>query len=337
MMEAIVTRELASVRGSATTSASPPAVVAFGGGHGLAASLTALRRVTPRLTAVVTVADDGGSSGRLRDELGALPPGDLRMALAALAASDGRSEMWADAFQHRFGGPGPLAGHPLGNLVLTALTEQLDDPVSALDAAAQLLGCCGRVLPLSLDPVDIVAQVSYPGRRGEREEVHGQVAVASTKGRVEAVELVPVDPTPCAQALEAVDEADVLVLGPGSFFTSVLPHLLAPTMAKSIVASAARRVLVLNLEAQPGETEGFAPHTHLEELSRLIPALRLDAVIADPGVVPDTNTLRKAAESLGANLLLAPVAIADEPRHDPAALAEAFVVAFGQSKRGQAG
>jgi uncharacterized cofD-like protein len=316
-------------------SAGPPAVVAFGGGHGLAASLTALRLVTPHLTAVVTVADDGGSSGRLRDEFDALPPGDLRMALAALAAADGRSEMWTDAFQHRFGGIGPLAGHSLGNLVLTALMEQLDDPVAALDAVAHLLGCSGRVLPHSLDPVDIVAQVSYPARPGEREEVRGQVAVATTKGRVEAVELVPADPVPCAQALQAVAEADALVLGPGSFFTSVLPHLLAPTMAKSIIASPARRVLVLNLEAQPGETEGFAPHTHLEELSRLIPALRLDAVIADPGVVPDTNTLREAARRMGASLLLAPVAITDEPRHDPAALAEAFVVAFGQRENGR--
>ena len=314
-----------------------PAVVAFGGGHGLAASLTALRQITSRLTAVVTVADDGGSSGRLRTELDALPPGDLRMALAALAAHDRRSELWTDAFQHRFGGQGPLAGHALGNLVLTALIERLDDPVAALDAAAALLGCCGRVLPLSPDPVDIVAQVSHPGRRNEREEVRGQVAVATTTGRVEAVELVPADPVACPQALQAVAEAEALVLGPGSLFTSVLPHLLAPTMAKAIIASGALRVLVLNLVAQPGETEGFAPHTHLEELSRLVPALRLDAVIADPRVVPDTNTLLEAAAKLGAKLLLAPVAITDEPRHDPAALADAFLVAFGQKDMSPAG
>src|SRR5689334_6815977 len=116
-----------------------PAVVAFGGGHGLAASLAALRRVTDNLTAVVTVADDGGSSGRLRDELDALPPGDLRMALAALAADDDRSRLWTDAFQHRFGGNGPLAGHALGNLVITALAERAGDPVAALDAVADLL------------------------------------------------------------------------------------------------------------------------------------------------------------------------------------------------------
>ncbi len=307
----------------------PPAVVAFGGGHGLAASLSALRRVTPRLTAVVTVADDGGSSGRLRDELGALPPGDLRMALAALAGAQAPAAMWAGAFQHRFGGTGPLAGHALGNLILTALAERSGDPVVALDAAAELLGCCGRVLPLSPYPVDIVARVS-----GERDApqtartVRGQVAVATAVGRVEAIELLPNDPPPCQEALDAVAAADALVLGPGSFFTSVLPHLLAPSMAKAITAARARRVLVLNIAAQPGETAGFAPHTHLEELARLVPALRLDAVIADPDVVPDIASLRAAAGSRGAHLVMAPIAVPGEPRHDPVALADAFEIAF---------
>ncbi len=308
-----------------------PAVVAFGGGHGLAASLAALRRVTSRLTAVVTVADDGGSSGRLRTELGALPPGDLRMALSALAGDDPDGKLWSAAFQHRFGGGGPLSGHALGNLVLAALAEQLGDPVAALDAAARLLGCCGRVLPLSPEPVDIVAEVSSPpadgrpaGRTEERATVRGQVAVATAVGRVERVELMPRDPAPCPEAVAAVAAADALVLGPGSFFTSVLPHLLASSMARAIVASPARRLLVLNLAAQPGETSGFDPHTHLEELSRLVPALRLDAVIADPGVVPDPERLRTAAQELGARLVLAPVGIAGQPRHDPAALAQAF-------------
>jgi len=309
----------------------PPAVVAFGGGHGLAASLSALRLVTPRLTAVVTVADDGGSSGRLRDELGALPPGDLRMALTSLAADDERSALWADTFQLRFGGTGHLAGHAVGNLVLTALVEQTGDPVAALDAAAELLGCCGRVLPLSTAPVDIVAQFAQAGGNWGAagvQIVRGQVAVATTGGRVEAIDLVPGDPPPCREALEAVDAADALVLGPGSLFTSVLPHLLAPAMVKAIMASSARRVLVLNIAPQPGETAGFAPHTHLEELARLVPQLRLDVVIADPRVVPDPGTLRQAAKVLGADLIFAPVAVEGEPRHDPGALADAFRVAF---------
>ncbi len=299
-----------------------PAVVAFGGGHGLAASLTALRRVTSRLTAVVTVADDGGSSGRLRQELGALPPGDLRMALVALAAREGRSAQWAQAFAHRFSGSGELAGHALGNLVLTALATETGDPVRALDAAAELLGCHGRVLPLSPEPVDIVAQVKE--QSGRTAAVRGQVAVATTTGRVETVELVPSDPAPCAEALAAVAAADALVLGPGSLFTSVMPHLLAPRMAEAIFAAPGKRILVLNIAAQAGETTGFAPHTHLEEIARLVPALRLDAVIADPRVVPELGSLRDASDALGAALILAPVAVSGKPHHDPVTLAAAF-------------
>ncbi len=299
-----------------------PAVVAFGGGHGLAASLAALRRVTSRLTAVVTVADDGGSSGRLRHELGALPPGDLRMALVALAEREGQAALWAQAFAHRFGGRGDLAGHALGNLVLTALVSETGDPVRALDAAAELLGCRGRVLPLSPEPVDIVAHVKE--QSGRTAAVRGQVAVATTTGRVERVDLVPSDPPPCGEALAAVAAADALVLGPGSLFTSVMPHLLAPRMAGAIIAAPAKRILVLNIAAQTGETTGFAPHTHLEEIARLVPALRLDAVIADPRVVPDLGSLRAASDALGAELILAPVAISGKPHHDPVTLAAAF-------------
>ncbi len=314
---------------AANPPAGGPAVVAFGGGHGLAASLAALRRVTSRLTAVVTVADDGGSSGRLRHELSALPPGDLRMALAALAADDPRGRLWTEAFQHRFGGDGPLAGHALGNLVLTALAERTGDPVQALDAAAELLGCAGRVLPFSSHPVDIVAMVRpHDELFDEPRSVRGQVAVATAAGRVESIELLPNDPPACPQALEAVAEAAAIVLGPGSFFTSVLPHLLAPSMAKAILTAAGKRVLVLNLAPQPGETTGFAPHTHLEELSRLVPALRLDVVIADSRVVPDLSALQAAATELGAELVLSPVGVPGEPRHDPEALAEAFRIAF---------
>ena len=309
--------------------ATGPAVVAFGGGHGLAVSLAALRHVTERLTAVVTVADDGGSSGRLRHELGALPPGDLRMALAALAAPDGPGAVWADTFQHRFGGSGQLAGHATGNLVLTALTELTGDPVAALDLAADLLGCQGRVLPLSPEPVDIVAHVVSPGVGPAL--IRGQVAVATTTGWVESIELVPDDPRPCRQALEAVEDADVLVLGPGSLFTSVLPHLIAPTMANAIMSAAAQRVFVLNIAAQPGETAGFAPHTHLEELSRLVPGLRLDQIIADPQAVAQPDVLAGAAADLGASVVWAPVAVAGEPRHDSVALAAAFCAAFGPS------
>src|SRR4051794_17955259 len=133
-----------------------PRVVCVGGGHGLFASLGALRRVTPHLTAVVTVADDGGSSGRLRSELGGLPPGDLRMALAALAGDDVDARSWVDLLQHRFGGYGALAGHPVGNLLIAGLTEVLGDPIAALDQVGRLVGASGRVLPMSPQPLEIL-------------------------------------------------------------------------------------------------------------------------------------------------------------------------------------
>src|SRR3954470_19950637 len=139
-----------------------PKVVAFGGGHGLSASLAALRRVTPNLTAVVTVADDGGSSGRLRDELDALPPGDLRMALAAMAGDDDWGATWSGLLQHRFRGDGPLGGHAVGNLLLTGLAELTGDPVAALDLVGRLLGVTGRVLPMSPVPLEICAEVVGP-------------------------------------------------------------------------------------------------------------------------------------------------------------------------------
>jgi uncharacterized cofD-like protein len=190
-----------------------PKVVAFGGGHGLSASLTALREVTANLTAVVTVADDGGSSGVIRNELDALPPGDLRMALAALAGDDEHSRLWAQVCQHRFDGGGTLAGHPVGNLLLTGLSEVTSDPVMALELVGRLLGAVGRVLPLSVQPIEIVADViglDAADRLAER-EVRGQVAVATTPGHVVGVRLDPESVDACPQAVDAVLDADWVV------------------------------------------------------------------------------------------------------------------------------
>ncbi|OAA28099.1 cofD-related protein [Frankia sp. EI5c] len=317
-----------------------PAITAFGGGHGLAASLAALRRITPRLTAVVTVGDDGGSSGRLRAELGALPMGDLRMALAALAGADGWSRTWADLFQHRFGGEGALAGHAVGNLVLTALAERAGSPVAALDLAASLLGVAGRVLPLSCDGIDIVADVTGldDAAPGVPVEVRGQAAVATTPGRVAGVRLVPAAPAACGAALAAAEAADWIVLGPGSLYTSVLPHLLVPDMRAAISGSRARRVMVLNLVAQPGETAGYTPEAHLYALATHAPGLRLDVVVADPAAVGDPEPLAAAAAELGARVHLAPVRAAGEPAlHDSELLAAAFDAVFAHNGRSYTG
>src|SRR5947209_8868807 len=213
--------------------------VALGGGHGLYATLLALRTITPHITAVVTVADDGGSSGRLRRELGILPPGDLRMALTALAPGEGNAGRWRQVFAHRFGGTGALAGHAVGNLVMAGLLEVLGDPVAMLDEVCALLRVTGRVLPMTVEPIDIEADVA--GIDGDADHPHrlsrirGQVAVATTPGRVHRVRLRPERPQACAEAVRAVGAADLVVLGPGSWFTSVLPHLLVPGLASALV------------------------------------------------------------------------------------------------------
>jgi len=305
---------------------SSPRVVALGGGHGLAATLQALRRVTPDVTAVVTVADDGGSSGRLRDELDALPPGDLRMALAALAGDDDWGRTWEALLQHRFRGDGPLGGHAVGNLLLTGLAESTGDPVAALDLVGRLLGVTGRVLPMSPVPLEICAEVAGPGGL---QEVVGQVAVATTTGQVAAVRLRPEEPPACKQAVQAVEDADWVVFGPGSWFTSVLPHLLVPDLRDALQRTRARRLVALNLAPQQGETAGFSPEAYLDVLAAHAPDLRIDVVLADEAMVVDTRGLMAAAESAGGRLVLAPLALGDgTPRHDPRRLASAYEQIF---------
>lgn len=315
-------------------------MVALGGGHGLAASLQALRRLTPHLTAIVTVADDGGSSGRLRDELGVLPPGDLRMALAALAGDDDWGRTWQALLQHRFAGSGPLAGHAVGNLVLAGLTESTGDPVAALDAMARLVGAVGRVLPMSCVPLEILAEVVGvdPADPTFRSEVIGQVAVATTLGAVAAIHLRPAAPAACAESVAAVRRADWVVLGPGSWFTSVLPHLLVPELQAALVETSARRLVCLNLSEQAGETAGFSPETHLEVLAAHAPALAVDVVLADAAAVGDPRGLMAAAHAAGARLVLAAVARGDgSPRHHPDRLAQALARIFGEHPRAARG
>lgn len=307
-----------------------PRVVALGGGHGLAASLQALRRLTDDITGVVTVADDGGSSGRLRDELDVLPPGDLRMALAALASDDEAGRFWERIVQHRFGGDGHLSGHAVGNLLLVALAEVLGDDIAALDAVGELLRARGRVRPMATVPLQIVAEVCGldPADPGAGQEVRGQVAVATTRGRVVGVRLEPTDPPACQEAVTAVLEADWVVLGPGSWFTSVLPHVLVPDLAKALATTDARRLLALNLSPQRGETEGFSPEAHLDVFSAHAPELDIDIVLADESAAPDGAALarlRSVAGDLGAELVVVPVRRADgSPRHDPDLLATAY-------------
>jgi uncharacterized cofD-like protein len=308
-------------------------VVAFGGGHGLAAALGAWRRITPHLTAVVTVADDGGSSGRIRREMPVLPPGDLRMALAALADEDDRTRAMTALLQHRFGGSGVLAGHSVGNLVLTGLTElHGGDSVRALDELGALVGACGRVLPMADVPLDLVAQVDSldPDDPVRSRTIRGQAAIAATTGRVRTIRLAPADPPVPPAVLEAIARADVVSLGPGSWYTSVLPHLLVPRLRAALAATPARVVVVLNLEPQPGETEGFSPEEHLQVLQAHLGGVALHTVIADADAVVDRHGLLVAARRCGAELVLAPVADpGGAPRHDPVRLSAALAAVAG--------
>lgn len=313
--------------------ARPPRVVAFGGGHGLAASLAAWRQLTPDVTAVVTVADDGGSSGRIRRELPVLPPGDLRMALTALAGAGEREQELAALLQHRLGGSGGLAGHSVGNLLLTGLVElHGGDTVRALDALAALLGACGRVLPMADVPLDLVARVEPVDREDTQvRTIRGQVAIATTPGRVRDIRLAPADPPVNPAVLEAIAAADVVSLGPGSWYTSVLPHLLVPQLRAALSAAAATVVVVLNLEPQPGETDGFSPEEHVTVLQAHLGGVPLHSVIADADSVVDRRGLLSAVRSCGAELVLAPVAAADGgPRHDPVRLSAALASVVGR-------
>ena len=300
-----------------------PAVVAFGGGHGLSATLGALRLVTSRISAVVSVADDGGSSGRLRQEFDVLPPGDLRMALAALSDSGHRGQTWRDVFQHRFSSEGPLNKHAVGNLVITALTERTGDPVTALDLAGELLHAKGRVLPQSTIPLQLQAEVV--DGEGNREVLSGQSRLASTTSHIERLWVTPSDAPACAEAVDAVEQADWLIFGPGSWFTSVIPHLLLPDMAAALRAAPGRKCLTTNLIAQDGETAAMDTAALLEAFHDHAPDLKIDVVIADPITVRDGEELENQAKLMGAKLLLRRVARGRNPgMHDTVRLAAAY-------------
>ena len=310
-------------------------MVALGGGHGLYASLSALRLMSDRLTAVVTVADDGGSSGRLRQEMDVLPPGDLRMALSALCDDSDWGRTWRDVLQHRFSSAGTLDQHAVGNLLIVALWELLGDTVEGLDWVGRLLGARGRVLPMSSVPLTIEADMvpelapdGTPASGGDVRVVRGQSAVAVAEGRVHRVRLIPDDPPACPEAVAAVDAADWVVLGPGSWFTSVLPHLLVPELSAALHRTAARRCVTLNLRAGAGSGE-MTCLEHLTALQKHAPDLRIDVVVADPQAVGDLGALQDRATQMGAQVVLRQVQVGDgTARHDSLRLAAAYRDAF---------
>jgi len=283
-------------------------VVALGGGHGLAATLTALRQITNQLTAIVTVADNGGSSGRLREEFPIFPPGDLRMALAALCADDEWGRTWAEIMQHRFVSEGDLNGHAMGNLLLASMWNAGDDPVVALDRVGQLLKVIGRVLPMASVALDIEA--TFNTSTG-RIVVRGQKEVATAKGHIQSLRIIPEDPPARSEALDAISDAEWITMGPGSWFSSVIPHLLVPAQLQALQSSAARKILILNLDAstqsQGEEFAGSTPEEHLEFFHRYAPGVTVDYCLVDQSVVRDHEALQLAASTLGGEIVVADI------------------------------
>ncbi len=282
-------------------------MVAIGGGHGLAATLRAVRTYTDRVTAIVSVADDGGSSGRLRELLHIIPPGDLRKCLIALAEP---GSVLAAAFDHRFT-EAELAGHSLGNLILAGLMDSTGDPVEALDEACRLLGATGRVLPTTTEPVVLQA-------RTDCGPVTGQVAVNGTD-HIRAVSLVPVDPAAPVAAVEALAGADQIVLGPGSLFTSVLAAVAVPGIRDGINGASAQRVYVCNLRPQDPETAGFDVAMHVAAL--LAHGVEVDRVVCDSSGI----AVGRPAVPVVDVALARPNGLA----HDPSRLAETLVGLLG--------
>ena len=283
-------------------------VVALGGGHGLAATLAALRQLTQEITAIVTVADNGGSSGRLREEFPIFPPGDLRMALTALCADDDWGRTWAEILQHRFESNGELNGHAMGNLLLASMWNAGDDPVVALDRVGQLLKVIGRVLPMAAVALDI--EGTFNTSTG-RIVVRGQKEVATAKGHIQSLRIIPEDPPAREEALAAIADAEWITMGPGSWFSSVIPHLLVPAQLEALKSSKARKILILNLDAtsqsQGDEFAGSTPEQHLEFFHHYAPGLSVDYCLVDRSVVRDEQSLRVAASTLGSEIVVADI------------------------------
>ena len=305
---------------------SSPRVVALGGGHGLFATLTALRSLTSHITAIVTVADNGGSSGRLREEFPIFPPGDLRMALAALCSDDEWGRSWAEIMQYRFTSDGPLDGHAVGNLLLAALWDRDEDPVAGLDRVGALLKVVGRVLPMAGQPLDIEATFFD---QGEKRTVRGQKEVATTTGRFESLQLIPENPKARPEALAAIAEADWITMGPGSWISSVLPHFLVPEQLAALVNSSAKKILLLNLDdKESGEFSGRSALDHIAAVQQLAPQLSFDFVVADSSLVSDPQAAKLLGDKVstqGGELIVQDLRLeASANHHDTKKLAYLF-------------
>ena len=318
-----------------------PKIVALGGGTGLSTLLRGIKTYSANITAVVTVADDGGSSGRLRREIGVLPPGDIRNCLAALADEE---TLLAELFQYRFQGGTGLSGHSFGNLFLAAMADITGDLEQAVVASSQVLAVRGEVLPATLTDVTLWAELT-DGRR-----IQGESRIAEARGKIVRVGCVPATPPPLPRVIEAIAEAEVIVIGPGSLYTSVISNLLVPDIVEAIAHSSALRIYVCNIMTEPGETDGYTVSDHILAIDRACGDRPVfDAVVVQKNKPSARSLIRYAqkqshpvdldldvVERLGRQVILANIMSEDREsgmvRHDSLKLARTLAQQFSAKR-----
>ena len=306
-----------------------PKIVVIGGGTGLSTLLRGLKVYSANITAIVTVADDGGSSGRLREEFGVLPPGDIRNCLAALADQE---KLLTELFQYRFQAGNGLVGHSFGNLFLTAMTEITGDLERATAASSQVLAIRGRVLPATLSDLRLWAELS-DGRR-----IEGESHITEANGKIVKIGCTPAHPTALPAVIKAIEEADYIIIGPGSLYTSIIPNLLVPEIAEAIASRLVPRIYVCNIMTQPGETVGYTVSDHIRAIDQACGKKLFNAVLVHRKV-PSAQSLinyaqenshpvfldREAVAKLGRRIVLTNVMDEDQytnlVRHNPERLA----------------
>ena len=310
-----------------------PKIVALGGGTGLSTLLRGLKQYSNNITAIVTVADDGGSSGRLRREIGVLPPGDIRNCLSALADEE---KLLTELFQYRFEAGDGLVGHSFGNLFLTAMSEITGDLEQAIAASSQVLAVRGKVLPATLSDVSLWAELE-DGRL-----IQGESNIPEAQGRIRNLGCVPANPPALPAAIAAIKEAEYIIIGPGSLYTSIIPNFLVPEISQALASSTAPRIYVCNIMTQPGETEGYTVGDHIKAIDRISQQKLFDAVLVHRKS-PSSESLQRYAQDnshpvyvdreeiakLGRRVVLANVMEEDQDigfvRHDPYKLARVLL------------
>jgi uncharacterized cofD-like protein len=310
-----------------------PKIVVIGGGTGLSTLLRGLKTYSANITAIVTVADDGGSSGRLRQEFGVLPPGDIRNCLAALADEE---KLLTELFQYRFRAGDGLTGHSFGNLFLTAMSDITGDLERAVAASSKVLAVRGQVLPATLSDVRLWAELA-DGRR-----IEGESSIPKAGGKIVKIGCIPANPPALPAAIKAIKEADYIIIGPGSLYTSLIPNLLVPQIADAIAATTVPRIYICNIMTQPGETEGYTVADHISAIDAASGQRRLfDAVLVHKKS-PSAQSLiryaqqnshpvfldREAVTKLGRRIVPANILYEDETgfvRHNPQKLARVLL------------